>query len=792
MTSSRKSITFRALRRIGVAVGSCIFILVILAAVFFLIPEISIGPERARSLIARFAPRTVQVEFRDLSLVLTRPSDALLSKHIKFTSDDLCVRYQGEAVVGCFDKINIGFTAGWGDDRHESAWPLPHLIDIDPMRIVGGEVRVDVPKFPHSAELSRKPGFDWMGFLRTEVLPRWRLKGSQIDVRSMIFVLDSTTSYRARLKAFTDEKAQALRVQLRDVHSSATPLAAQAALDVHWPTRAGESWKLDGETRINISHLRSLRINASSEIRSWQAADFRVLISARGIAALKEISLLGRLEESRLKGQLSFQVGALGTQLRALDVVGCDWLLRLKEKTGALSCGPETIRLRLVERAALRNPAFFTLQPQMKLEITNLNFGDDKAADIGMTVDLVHFDVLRAGAKITAHLRKARAGAWRYEISGGLSAEIDRFERLVRLMRETPFSIPAPLNVLKGGLHLGSEIGLSESGGAIGFSAATNLFDQTANQAVRVRLDGQTHLIRVDRQLRPSTEASLWIDELRLSAPRFDLRVPPRFSPDPRFGSFAEREREREKPRVPMDLKITVRTTDPHSIRITTNLTRAPIPIALRLVYDGKIDDEKTMRKPALTGWINVDATPIDLFKRNATIEHARLELLESGEERVSANVHVSYLDYDINMLLSGESQNPQIRFVSQPPLDDDQVVAVLLFGRPLNELGDEEKSSVRNLKAALANAALGVSSLYLLARTPIESIGYDADRSVVTAKLGLGGGASVEVGGGAEGSVVGFKKRLSRDFVFRSDVERLGSEGKRTVSALIEWLHRF
>jgi hypothetical protein len=134
------------------------------------------------------------------------------------------------------------------------------------------------------------------------------------------------------------------------------------------------------------------------------------------------------------------------------------------------------------------------------------------------------------------------------------------------------------------------------------------------------------------------------------------------------------------------------------------------------------------------------------------------------------------------------------VRFISDPPLDDNQIVSVLLFGRPQHELGDEEQNSVANTKAAMADAVLGLGSLYFLASTPIESVGYDPDTGRVIARVGLGGGASIELGAGGNeaGSGVGFRKRISKDFTFRSDVETLGATGRQTVSALIEWVKRF
>jgi hypothetical protein len=168
------------------------------------------------------------------------------------------------------------------------------------------------------------------------------------------------------------------------------------------------------------------------------------------------------------------------------------------------------------------------------------------------------------------------------------------------------------------------------------------------------------------------------------------------------------------------------------------------------------------------------------------------LDLRKSGAQVVDGKLAVSYLEYDIDIELVGEVREPEIRLSSMPPLERNQIISVLIFGRPLSDLDEDEKQSVGNLNAAFAEAALGISSLYLLASTPIESVGYDPDRELVTANVGLGGGASLELGAGGAGSSVGIRKRLSREFIFRSEVERLGSTSKQTVSALIEWVKRF
>jgi hypothetical protein len=335
----------------------------------------------------------------------------------------------------------------------------------------------------------------------------------------------------------------------------------------------------------------------------------------------------------------------------------------------------------------------------------------------------------------------------------------------------------------------------------------------SANQALHLRLNAHSQIERrsAANDLRPVVRATLSIDEVHLSAPRFDLRAPPPFKPDSRFGPIREQARAElaesqstgdvsyrvthvaENPtsansfRIQPDLQLHIVTTAPQAIRIATNLTEAPIPVDLDLKYI-----LSTSPAQPLTGFVVVGRTPVNLFKRNAVVDGLRMDLLPSGEKKLRGRVNVAYLDYKITLLVTGLMSHPQIKFLSDPPLEDNQILAALLFGRPLNQLGDDQKSSVSHLSAAFADAALSISSLYLLASTPIESLGYDPDRAVVVARMGLGGGTTLELGGGTDSSTVGIRKRLSQNFIFSSDVETVMASGKRTVLALVEWIKRF
>jgi hypothetical protein len=297
-----------------------------------------------------------------------------------------------------------------------------------------------------------------------------------------------------------------------------------------------------------------------------------------------------------------------------------------------------------------------------------------------------------------------------------------------------------------------------------------------------------------------------------LVAPRFDLRPPPQMAADSRFGGIQAPESatgESPQKKSSLDLTCRVWTTRQNGIRIATNLTTLPIPIDMDVFYATPpvfsretipsrvarvaVNRETGETEAVTVGKIRVGRTPIEIFRRKALLESLEIALQEDGEKRLDGRVAVNYLDYDIGIGIGGNVGQTQIKLSSEPPLPENQIVAVLLFGRPLRELDESEKESAANLSAAMADAVLGASSLYFLANTPIESVGYDPDKKRVTANLALGGGATLELGAPSEqGAGIGVKKRLSRDWTFRSEVERVGASSTRTVSAFIEWLKRF
>ncbi len=788
-----KKWTKRILKTIGATLLALVLFVVLLVGAFIVTPEFHLPTKQIATFAERFAPEAIKLQFTEFQILVQRPKGKWLAKRVVIDTEHFCIRYEGEAVTACLDEFHLAAT-----------FSADGIDSIEPIRLVGVNANVDLPKFPRSEKKS-EGGFDTIGFLRKQILPKWNIDDSRIEISRVAIWTAPKVGYTASLDLKAGKDPGEIDVTLHDFRALGGPLFAKADVKIVRPASWGgaretkeesNQWKIGLNGLVSLDKRRRLTIDGDANVYTFRDLDTRLRVSLEGIKPLREGRLEAKLAGSAADGLLSLKFGAAGAQMRALDFVNCDWKANLDKETGSLHCGPDSVRLVVKEQSFLRRPDLFTFRPVFDLNVNRLYFGDVKGADVDLDLKLDHRDFISFATKVDGTFRKSEGPA-KYSAKGSVSLALQKFSSLVTLLRETPYSVPAPLNVLDGRVEANSQVDLSDGGGEITYRLTSGL--DSPNQALHFHVDGSTRLTPQGpkHSLHPATDVTVVLDRIRLSAPRFDLRAPPPMKPDSRFGPI-EKPREvatAEAKSQPADFKLRIKTAQPEALKIATNLTKTAIPLSLDVLYNGRVVTEKVgPNSSPVSGWVVVGRTPVDLFKRNAVLEEMRVDLLSSGDNRVNGRVSVSYLEYTIQMLVMGAMREPHVRFYSEPPLDDDQIVSVLLFGRPSHELGEDEKTSVASLNAALTDAVLSVSSLYLLASTPVESVGYDPEKGRVTARVGLGGGTSLELGGGGkeQGSGVGIRKRLTQDILFRSEVETLGTTGKRTLSALVEWVKKF
>lgn len=781
-----------------------VFLTSVIGLYVFAVPSVKLNSELTASLVERYAPDNLKIGFKSFTLEFNRPPGQFFSKKIVLETQNLCVKFEKTAVDTCLGDVHLALTAGFNHPHPGESRFMPHLMSIEPIFIRGAVVHIDLTAFPASKS-EQSGGFDFVGFVRKEVLPKWDVEGSRIEVKDFLIRTAPSSSFAARFDLQPGDGNHVIDAILHEVKEVAGPLRGDARVSLTRPadwggqaaaandkSESSHAWKIAAAGHLSLDSHRQMTLKADANIVGFQDLNFRVQALLGGITAIREARVEGTLKSDDFKGVASMKGGSDASELQTLDFVNCAVIANLETKTAGVRCGPQAVHLRLRGRTFINQPDLFTLAPEVDFKITDASFDKKKSADFSLAIILDHLGIFRFGTQLKGHIESSAAGGTKYSVKGRGDLIVPLFLQIDEMLRRTPYAIPAPFNTLDGAIGAQVNVDFTQDGGAIDYQAATRL--DSDSQALHLDVNGKTTLAKsATGGLDPSTDVTLSILKLSLSAPRFDLRAPPAFKPDGRFVPLNEkavqaRLTEKIKPSA-NKFKLHVKTATPQAIRIATNLTKSSIPISMDVSYD-----DHALSKSPITGWVEVGQTPIELFKRSATVQSIRVDFLETGDNRLNGNIGINYGDYAMTILLLGEVADPQVRFISDPPLDDDQIVSVLLFGRPQHELGDEDKSSVANTKTAMADAVLGLGSLYLLASTPVESVGYDPDTGRVIARVGLGGGASVELGAGNQdsGSGVGFRKRLSKDFLFRSDVETLGSTGQRTVSALIEWVKRF
>ncbi|MES2856069.1 MAG: hypothetical protein V4692_09405, partial [Bdellovibrionota bacterium] len=580
-----------------------LFILVVAVGAFFAAPRIDFNAADIKGLITKYVPASMAIEFDDAQVAIVRVKGLPFAKTMSLSLKDFCYSTSDGAIEACFDDIFLSFTAGWGGERNEDEnFILPHLVRIAPLKILGGNVRVDTYKFEKKEEEKSESSLDIVNILRRHVLPKWDIEGSRVELESFLLRSDEVTGYEARAFIVPGEAGETLRLTLEKFRSLDDALNVSGLVQLTrpkgWlnPKHQGSDfdanrWKVLANVDIKATD-KDIKVDADANITTFSDLDFRIRALLSGIPMLKEARLEGALKGPEAEGKFSVKAASIGKQIQTLDFMNCAWGAHLEDKTAKVRCGPQTVRLAVKERPLLRRPKLFVLGPVFGLQIRRVEFGDVKSADFEFDLDLQHEgSTLRSD--LSGSFRKDQTKT-EFAVRGDGALALKRFQFIVDLLRDTPIAVPAPFNVLDGDLNAGFDVDLNEDGGAIDFTAASRL--DSRYQAVNLDVTGSTKLSRVDGDLTPDTQVDLAINELRLSLPRFDLRAPPPFKPDPRFGALATASVPvKKEPEGKGHFKIRIHTNGPEAIRLASNLTKAPIPIGADITYDTRSANEQLL-----------------------------------------------------------------------------------------------------------------------------------------------------------------------------------------------------
>ncbi|RYZ71441.1 MAG: hypothetical protein EOP05_12055, partial [Proteobacteria bacterium] len=452
---------------------------------FFNTKEIRVPSATARSLIARFVPANIGITFDDFDLSLVKVDGNTWAKRIVIDTKNFCVKYEAPAVDVCLDDLHLAASFGWGGEiPAEQSKYIPHIIRIEPLRILGADIAIDLTAFPEDKEPKKEGGFDFLSFARNEILPKWDVEGSRVQVRNFRIRTAPDASYTAKFDLQPGDGDNKIEALLHEVRSVEGPLEVHASVVVQRPASWGadlkdknvsaNAWKIFADGDVTIAKGQTITLKADSNITGFNKLDFRIQTFFKNFSMLKEVRAEGDLDQAAFEGKVSAALGSEKSELRTLDFVNCGITANLDAKTGGVKCGPQAVRLQIRELGALRRPDLYVLAPEFDLQITKLSFDETKSADYKFSLFLDHLGLVRLGVQLGGSVASTEQGV-KYSVKGRADAVIADFLKAAGLVRRTPYSIPAPLNTLDGAVSLKADVDFNENGGGINYVASTRL-----------------------------------------------------------------------------------------------------------------------------------------------------------------------------------------------------------------------------------------------------------------------------------------------------------------------------
>lgn len=359
---------------------------------------------------------------------------------------------------------------------------------------------------------------------------------------------------------------------------------------------------------------------------------------------------------------------------------------------------------------------------------------------------------------------------------------VPRFEHLVEFLSRTPYAVPAPLCVLKGPLS----VSVKGRGGPhdeheLTYEVVSGL--AAGRQALKFDMKGTliaSRLLSPGRSFKDETKVT--VKDIALQLPRLDIKGLSPFLSDSRIKNGPDSEKQ-DQPGSATAMAVALRVNTVKPILFYSNLARDPVPVVVNLVLNSP------------TGGVNgtVDIRPFRavIFRRTASIDHITLSG-RAGSTLMDLDGLIVYRagETRISIRLLGSAQKPVVEFESDPPMSQADIMAMLLFGKSPNELDSDQQSSVANTQTAVANSAFGLASLYLLASTPVDYVGYDPASRTYTVKLRLPGGATLQVGSDGRSKGVQLRKRIASHLALQTELTSTRSQGN-VVTTFLEWFGR-
>jgi hypothetical protein len=313
-----------------------------------------------------------------------------------------------------------------------------------------------------------------------------------------------------------------------------------------------------------------------------------------------------------------------------------------------------------------------------------------------------------------------------------------------------PFTtLPAPFNVMNGDIKAHIAASDLKDADSVMITSSLNLDLKSDKQVFQMAL-GSDLPLNLETFSPGAILLAIDFKKVTLQLPRLSKKsLPPQFLPDsriktPEMKKHEQKQSQEESNKKNIDLSMNLEALGDKALQVRTNL----LDEILRLNFDLEIREGELK-----DGFIQVLPLKTIVFKRPIQVSSLKILFEYPLDPVINATIVFPLPEYKITLNLEGPLSNPRHSFTSEPPLPQNDIYSVLLFGRPMSDLAADDKAAASRTNQLLSQGILSLSVLYFFAGSPVEYIGYDPETRGATAQIGLGSKSSVRVGRGAGGS---------------------------------------
>lgn len=764
-----------------------IFLVLISALIFIWFkPGVVINEKNIRWGL-QYAPKDLKISWDQLSIHFENPR--WYEKRISLKSENLCIQYQS-LLDTCLKELIAESYISFAGFKFS-------LLEVTEVKLHATHLNVLVPE-SQNKEVKKD----------SSVLPRLALPAfselfpQKLDLRLIKDFSIQIDDFSIRLQANSEPYRGHLTLKREHLSEHLNELNLNLAAKVE------QGSKLSIATALKaFINPRKLNILGDAKIQTptaklaiplnldWQK---ELILQTSPLIELTKMTLSPKVSLNWSKKEILLKIEDVRNKNiwrgAELGMKTCVAQTQLSSKQGH----PENIDLKcsLLARPLKKIKYIDTVDTELYVKIKTVSFGEDIAEKLSLEgeVELSGATALVQGniealGNISLQLKPHFKIT---ELKSHLlwDLEVPEFALWKDLTERTAFAIPAPLHVLKGPITLKGSAVIPEKDSPLDAKAELKTLLKSERQ--KFYSTTQIHAELSNSVLDPKglkIAVQALLEEIVLEAPPLRLEAPPQVLPDGRFklsrDADALKQKKQEtakKPTFPVQWSVDVKNEKP--ILVSNQIFKQPLPFAVDMQIDQSLSP---------TGKASLLKYPFEIFKKEATVE--RVDVIfhpNSKTQELSGKITYKNPEVDVDILLLGSTTKPRVEFESDPPLNRQQIISVLLFNKSLDELNEEEVSSATNISHAMSDGAFGLFSLIFLSSTPIQSIGYDPVSQNYTARLKIDDSTTLSIGSNFdERRQFTVRRRLGGPWSVRTEL-RQTEEQPDVVLTLLEWLKRF